>query len=355
MTGLHCQGLPNIMSQALKYILLPLFFTISLISITQADFLIMKNGDKISGEIQSMTPSQVVIHLPYAGNINVTRSEISEIHTSTPVMIMLKDKTLEFGKFNCQKTGRTIILDTVTGEEHEYPLSSVTYINPPPHIAGEGTYFSGEINLGGEFKEGNTVSTKIGVDFNTQYDKGIRRWLFNGKAQWESKNRTNTEENWFLQGRYNRLFKPKWYTLGNMSLEYDKFKGLDLRSVTGGGVGYRFFDEPERRLSIEGGPNFVFENYKETGKSYYLAFREGGQLQYPFFRNRLFFYHNHSLLQGISDTAQLSIRTSTGFKIPIGILGIHTALQLDWNWDKEPSPGRKNSDTTLTLKGGYGW
>lgn len=138
-------------------------------------------------------------------------------------------------------------------------------------------------------------------------------------------------------------------------MEFDEFKGLKLRSVTGGGAGYRFIDEEHKKFSLEGGPSFVYENYKETSKSYNLSFREGCNLEYPFFRNKLFFYHNHSVLQGISDTRQLSLRTSSGIKIPLGILGIHTALQLDWNWDKKPSPGRQKSDTTLTVKGGYGW
>jgi len=320
-----------------------------------ADEIIMKNGDRLSGEITLMDPSSVTMKLSYAGTVKIDRHEIIEIHTDAPSRVMLNDDTLLFGALSASEDGPALIVDSITGSEHKCALSDISYLNPPPHIAGEGICFTGEINFGGEFKEGNTISTKLSTDFKTQYDRGIHRYLFNGNAQWESKNRSKTEDNWFIQGRYNRLFAEKWYVLGNMSHQFDEFKGLMLRSVTGGGIGYRFMDEQLRKLSLEGGPNFVYENYKQTGKKYMLAFREGSNFEYPLFRNRMFFYHNHSVLQGISDTDTFSVRTSTGFKVPLGMLGLQSALQLDWDWDRKPSPGRQNSDTTVTVKTGYGW
>jgi len=322
---------------------------------TYADHITIKNGDKLSGKITSMDPSTVTISVTYAGNIKIDRNEIAELHTDHPLRIMLKDDSLLFGNISKPAEGPATIQDSITDSRNECDFRDISYFNPPPHIAGEGTYFTGEINFSGEFKEGNTVSTKLGLDFKTQYDAGIQRYLFNGTAQWESKNRTKSEDNWFLQGRYNRLFTHQWYTLGNMSLEFDEFKGLMLRSVLGGGAGYRFWDEKYKKLSFEGGPNFVYENYKITGKSYDIAFRESGNLEYPLFRHRLFFYHNHSIVQGLTDTEIMSVRTTCGLKVPVGLFGLQTAIQLDWNWDRKPSPGRQKSDTTVTLKGGYGW
>ncbi len=319
------------------------------------DFLIMKNGDRLTGTITAMTPATLTIELPYAGATEIDRAEISEIQIETPCRFMLSDKTIILGNLSKKKDGPATVHDSITGDSEQLAFSDVAYMNPPPHISGEGTAFTGEVNFGGELKEGNTVSTKLRIDLESQYDRGIQRYLFNGNAQWESKNRENTEDNWFLQARSNRLFAPKWYTLGNLSLEYDKFKGLKLRSVTGGGVGYRFIDEEHDKVSLEGGPNYVYENYKQTGKSYALAFREGFNLQFGLFTNRIFLYHHHSVLQGLSNTDILAIRTTTGMKVPLGILDIHTALELNWTWDKTPSPGRQKSDTTVNIKAGYGW
>ncbi len=323
--------------------------------ISMADEIVMKNGDMLTGEILLMDPSAVTLRTSYAGKVKINREEISELRTESPYRVMLKDESLLFGAISASDDGPATILDSVTGSERRCAMSDIAYLNPPPHIAGEGTHFTGEVNFGGEFKEGNTVSTKLRLDFKTLYDRGIHRYLFNGKAQWESKNRSKTEENWFIQGRYNRLFAHKWYILGNMSYEFDEFKGLMLRSVTGGGIGYRFQDEEYKKISLEGGPNFVFENYQQTGKKYLVAFREGASFEYPLFQNHMFFFHHHSVLQGLTDTEVLSIRTSTGLKVPLGIFGLQSGIQLDWDWDREPSPGRQNSDTTVTIKGGYGW
>ncbi len=319
------------------------------------DVILLKNGDRLSGSIKSMDPHSVIINLKYAGEVNIARDAIDQLKTGQPHRVMLRDKTLTFGDIEKQSDDTTIVHDSVTGTEKICSFTEMAYINPPPHISGEGSIFTGEINLGGEWKEGNTVSTKLRLDFNTQYDRGIRRWLFNGNTQWESKNRDKTEDNWFIQGRYNRLFAEKWYVLGNMSLEYDEFKGLNLRSVTGGGAGYRFFDDPHDKLSIEAGPNFVYEDYQDEPRHINISFRESLTFEYPLFRSRILFYHHHSLLQGLNDTDTLSVKTSTGIKIPLGLLGISTSLQLDWDWDKKPTSGRKNSDTTFTLKGGYDW
>ena len=337
------------------YLFCTIAYLLAIPYFTHADQIVMKNGDRLSGEITSMDPSTVTISVAYAGNVKIDREEISELHTDHPLRIMLTNNTLLFGNISKAAKGPTLIEDSITDSRNTCDFQDISYFNPPPHIAGEGTYFTGEINFSGEFKEGNTVSTKLGLDFKTQYDMGIQRYLFNGTAQWESKNRTKSEDNWFLQGRYNRLFAPQWYTLGNASFEFDEFKGLMLRSALGGGIGYRLWDEKHKKFSLEGGPNFVYENYKITGKSYDIAFRESANFEYPLFQHRMFFYHNHSMLQGITDTKIMSVRTTCGLKVPVGLLGLQTAIQLDWNWDRKPSPGRQKSDTTITLKGGYGW
>lgn len=341
--------------EKVKYFFVILLLFLLVPASGQADRIVMKNGDRLTGKILLMDPSTVTMQISYAGKVKIIRSDILEMHTDKPLRIMLSNNSLTFGNLSKSSGEKTLITDNLNATEGNCTFSDIAYLNPPPHIAGEGTLFTGDINVGGELKEGNTVSVKLALDFKTQYDRGKRRYLFNGDAHWESKNRIKSENKWFVQGRYNRLFAPKWYSLGNMSMEFDEFKGLMMRSVTGGGAGYRFWDDKRKKLSIELGPNFVYQNQIDEGKSYYVGMREGGNFEFVLPHNDITLFHNHSVLQDLMDTDNMSVRTSTGLQVPLGILGIHSSFELKWDWDSKPTPGRQNSDTTFLIKGGYGW
>jgi putative salt-induced outer membrane protein YdiY len=318
------------------------------------DTVLLKNGDRLSGKIKKMDHLTIAIQTDYAGEIYVNRNSIISFSTDNPVTIMFNDNTLAQVPVKAvvdsmMESGDSNSSDSVMS------LGDIAYLNPSPDITGVGTAFSGQINIGGIRKGGNTVSDEWHFDFDSRFDSGKNRYIFDGVANYESADHKDTELKWFLQSRYNRFFDKHWYGLGNFSYEYDKFKGLRTRINSGVGAGYQFFDDDESHLSAEFGPNLVYEKLKEEGDNCYAAFRWAATFRHPLIMHKLDFFHNHSCLVSMHQLDNIIVKTSTGMTIPIVMLNIQTSIQFDWDWENIPDPGKKRTDTRFIIKGGYSW
>lgn len=50
----------------------------------------------------------------------------------------------------------------------------------------------------------------------------------------------------------------------------------------------------------------------------------------------------------------MTLRSRTGVRVPIAS-GINASVQVNLDWEREPAPGRKSTDTTLLIGLGYEW
>lgn len=336
------------------HFLLLLFFSLSIpLTVALGDNITLNNGDRLTGKIIKMDRLTLAIKTDYAGEIKVARENISSFFTDEPATIMFNDSTI--ARFNIEAARDPFPVSKDENSLEIIPIDSIAYINPPPEITDTGTFFTGEFNVGGVRKGGNTISDDWNFDLTTRFDKGKSRYLINGTATYESKDNEDTELKWFIQGRSNRFYDENWYGLGNFAYEFDKFKGIDLRLISGIGIGYQFLDDKDHHISAELGPNFVCEKENEKDTTYYSAARWAFSFKYPLYLKILKFYHNHSILLGLDNIDNLIIKTSTGISLPIALLNIQTAIQFDWDWENLPDPGKEKNDTRLIIKGGYSW
>ena len=64
-----------------KTILVYLFWSLPLLS--HGDVLLMKNGDRLSGDVESLLRDELHIEIEYAGNISVEVDEVATITTQS--------------------------------------------------------------------------------------------------------------------------------------------------------------------------------------------------------------------------------------------------------------------------------
>jgi putative salt-induced outer membrane protein YdiY len=154
--------------------------------------------------------------------------------------------------------------------------------------------------------------------------------------------------------KYDHFFATKWYDYANATAEQDEFKDIDLRATLGVGVGYQFIESDLTNLSLEGGLSYVNENYIVAEDHSFAAGRWALKFDHFILPKSLQYFLYHTALQSVADSDDLVLFTQTGFRVPF-YKNLNITAQVNWDYDKSPSPGKEESDYTYLLTFGYLW
>jgi putative salt-induced outer membrane protein YdiY len=320
-----------------------------------ADKLVMENGDRLSGEILSMSDGGLRFKSPYAGEITVGWAEIASIQSDKPVTLHLGDDTVLTGTLSATQEGGMVVREEGEDRIARVEFADVDYINPPPEVLGAGATVSGRFNIGASLKRGNSESSKVHMDTETRVSTHVRRFKLHTEVNYEGADKGTTTQNVRIAAGWDRLWKAsKWYTHINSSFEYDKFKDLNLRSTLGPGLGYRFWKGEERNLDLEGGLNLVHENWSDKGNQSYIAARWAVDMDQYVFRRAVQFFHRNSGLVGLQNLEDITVHVRTGLRFPLTDQ-LHATTQVNVDWNLNAAPDTKRTDFTYLLTGGYNW
>ena len=244
-------------------------------SIVFADSVVMKNGDKLTGEILTTTEKGVVFKSEFAGEVTIGWDNISEVSSPNPVIVTTKDGRKITG--TTRTTDGRVVITPQGGEPVEVPKETVAAVR---NAVGQQTFeqlefrklhpgfldlYTGFFDFGvagarGNSKTQNYAST---AKMNRVTDKDNFGIYFN---QIYTSNSTLGPKEVTAQAmrggwNYARNLGPKWFLQGFNDYEYDRFQGLDLRVVVGGGLGYYFIKNDRGFLSVSGGASWNREQF----------------------------------------------------------------------------------------------
>lgn len=355
------------------WLLLAAFCAIS-ISV-QADEVLLKNGDKITGTIINKSGSTLEMKTPYADKIVVKWAAIDTLSSDKPISVTLKDKQELTGLAGTSENNALTVKSNGVYDSQPIPLTEVAEINKK--------FFSGSTNFGGGLASGNTERQNYHADANVlvrgRDDKVTLGGQYNYGDNTENPNTNQARNilnarNWQLYGTYAHYFTPKWYGYANGLFTNDRLQDIRLRSAFGVGAGYQFFESEDLNLSLEAGPAYQNLDFYDTAfdcNSRRLTFANPGgdpnacdpiddrsgivgrwALNYDQFiwNKTVQLFHTH---EGLVDST-LFIRSRTGFRVPIWN-GIQFTNEVQVDYLSQPAPGKQNVDTRYLFNIGYGW
>ena len=338
--------------------LLSLFVLPVMLSLTgtpvSADELLMKDGSRLQGKVVKKEDGILEFRTSFAGVIKVQWAEVSELHADEPVTVMLEnDETVSAATI--RNTEQETLLESEAGE----PGTSINpdelaFINPAPWRLGEGTRWTGRVNLDLKTQRGNTDKDELDVDVEMAMRRKHDRFTLRGQFEKDRNSGTVTDENWELENKYDYFTSKKMYYGGRLGLEHDKFSDLDLRTVVGPHIGYQFFETAAINLNTDIGINYVDEDFIETPDDDYWAF--GWHVNFDRFLvpDRIQFYHRHNGLQDFGEGSNLIINSWTGFRFPI-YMGIVASTEAEIEYDGGAPDDVDKTDKTYRVKLGYQW
>jgi putative salt-induced outer membrane protein YdiY len=305
-----------------------------------ADVLVLKNGDRITGEIKRIWDNEVTIEPSYSDEFKVDLPVIDHIESDRNFELDLVDGTKMTIRFaGTDEDGKQLIETPV--ETLRVPLASVLELDEVDD------YYDWETNVdySSSFNKGNTDSSNSRVQANGMFKHGDHRHRAEVTLFREEISNVRSQEQDRFTYSYNWLFNDPWFFASGLTLERDPIIDLDNRTIINAGFGYDVWNTPRRRLSIQVAAGYQEEKISGNSQDSTVGIWDF-RFRQDFFGDNLEFFHNHTIRSNLTGRNNTSYRTSTGLNFEITDLMYATA-SLDYDYETAPAATAKNEDISL--------
>jgi len=326
-----------------------------------AEQVTLKNGDRLTGAIVSVSDKKLTIKTAYAGLITVGWDAVATFSTEQPMVVTRTDKQVVSGAVNTKDS--EVVVNTTSGAQ-QIPMAEVAVMRSPADQAAyekslhpgilEG--WAGGGNVGLALARGNSDTTNLALGFNAARPTTTDKWTIQAASLYSTStanNVTTTTAN-ALGGliRYDHNLTPKLFAFGLFAGSYDHAQDLDVRVSPSGGLGYHAIASKVTTLDLLGGFGYTYESYStggpnNTGKSDNLLNATiGDEFSHKFSANT-------SVLQDFYFFPYLN--DDGGYR-GVFDFGLSSKLYkvITWNlnfgdrYNSKPVAGKKNNDVLLT-------
>jgi hypothetical protein len=271
MNSLQREHLPGVkeeqisrvwLASASAFLLLTLFPCLSVASSrTKTDIVYMNNGDKITGEIQSLQQGQLNVKPDYTNaSFAIDWAKVDHLESTQEFIVTDPHGVTHAGSITAGVTSKSVAI--VNTKTTTLPHNSVIQIQEL------GTTFlkrfSGNIDVGTSFAKSNS-QTNLTVQAGLAYQSTKHILTFNSNSQFTSQQKTNnTSETTVKFGAYQQLRESSWYFGGLANFLSSSEQKIDLRSTYGLGLAKRIIFTNRTNLNAIGGLGYTVER-DDTG------------------------------------------------------------------------------------------
>lgn len=362
-------GLRPLLSAALLMVVAA--FTVA--SDVRADQVTFVNGDRISGEILSISDGKIQIATEYAGTITADFGKIIGLTTDAAGKITLRNGDLISGAIREVSPDRIVVESEALGilelprasfaefmarGKHESiePVqtpgddlrtdksAASTEKKPGESSTAVAEAWNGSLAVGAQLQRGNTDTADLHVEIKAKRtapreELHLRFYSDYGETEGE------TDQNKaFGQAKLKLFQTDRRYLFGLIDMEYDEMENLDLRAQGFGGIGYKFLNAPRTKLLGEAGAGLTGEFFDEADDEETLeasAFLNAEWTQVLF--ENVVFYQALTLFPNLSEIGDFRLRSETGVTSPLGGgWAFKLSLIDDYDSDPESEEAEKN-------------
>jgi len=312
-------------------------------SAANADELRRKDGDRITGVVTSLAGGTLTFKAT-GGDLKVAWSEVASLAIEQPMLVTVGTAAPVSATFAAADANGRVTL--VPGG----PIALIDIValsRPQPAWV-----FTGGAGAGIVQTAGNTQVNNLRLSGDMVATGAVDRYTSSVIVTHAKDRGIETARNWSATGKYDRFVRSRLFINANSNFTNDRFRDIDLRTALGAGVGYQVLDTARTKLTADAGLAWVNENFRTISDDNYTAAHESASLQIQALPDRIQLFHLHDGYFGVSGDNKMFIRTQNGARLGLAA-GFVTTIEEDVDYDRRPSPGRRQTDRTFSLTLGY--
>jgi putative salt-induced outer membrane protein YdiY len=314
------------------------------------DVVIMKNGDRFTGEIKQLVHGELSFKASYmSAAVELNWAEVAKVESKDVFIVSLVDGQQVFGQIQTSSGAQVQIkqddtakivphLDVVELEQSEKTLlhqltGSVDFGLSVANGNNSADYFSSF--LIGYRRKSNEFSLAASSDYNRNDADGTARHTLKLQQQ--------------------HMFSDRWFSVALADFLHSEQQELSLRSTFGAGVGRRVFQTERSRISLIGGAAYTHESYSQTTPG--IRERSNGEAllgaQFSTFRFKtLAFGSDLSVFPSLTDPGRVRFVANGDVKIEL-IRNLYWKFRAYENFDNKPPVNAARNDVGASSS--LGW
>lgn len=322
---------------------------------SNADEVIFKNGDRLTGKIDHLVDGKLVFKSSVVGDVTVDLSDIKTLSSDEAIEINLKDNTGFKQKILSAEPGRFGVEGTESLKAQEFAVADIVSINPP---IKPGPKWTGNIAAGLTSTHGNTktemMSANVNISKRTEKDRTqLTADYAKGDQKDSDTGETVTIENWWrTKGKYDYFFGKKLYAYVDGRYEKDDIAQLDRRIIVGGGGGYQWIESEAMSFSTELGLASLYEKFdNQTESNSELSIQLGYNLDKRLTKNTKL-THDLTYYPTMQKFSDYFLTSTAGIRADFS-KSFFVNFKTIFNYDVTPAIGAHKTDVKYFMGLGY--
>lgn len=259
-----------------------ILLAVALVSNVLADQVVLKNGDRLTGQVVKLDGKNLTIKTDFAGDIDIPWSAIQQI--TSDQQLQLQSSTGQTAVGRVTTSDGNVEVATRTSGTVVMPRDSIVLIRSESEQSayekslhpGFRENWDGGATLGFALTRGNSQTKNLALAFDanrkTLHDKLslYTNWVY---ATNDAPGAVpNTSANAQQGGiRYNHDITARMFGFVGADFQADSLQTLDLRSVFGGGLGFHVIKRDATTLDLLAGVNYTREKYTAFTRNFVAA------------------------------------------------------------------------------------
>ncbi len=307
----------------------------------------LRDGSVVIGTILSLEDSEdLIVDTEYMDEVTIEWKAIESIRETQVIEVELFSGQRLFGQLLLDENGISIIGDETTVMLPPDRIFAIAEVNES-FWEGLAVYTDIGMNLVRGNNEVTQLSLGAGIgydgrNFETSVDATT---IINQQSEGQNLRRAT------LAGSYTYRLPRNWQASGLLQFESDDQQGLNLRTLFGGAIGNRVYNQRRMRIDLYGGlvvNHEEFEGQPRTdslegllGAAYRLRSARGIDIDASL-----------AVLPSLEQSDRLRMQFDGSLSIDL-IADLDFKLTVYDRYDSQPPPGNDTNDTGLTL--GLSW
>jgi putative salt-induced outer membrane protein YdiY len=341
-----------------------LFFTASVAVADEeraAEVLILRNGDRLSGNSAGVADGQLEWELPFGRSVMVPLDQVDRVERYGDPQpadgLSAKDAAATESASPSSPDGVApppITLPTSDGssEVDATPTDPEWFHRRAMRALTDSfTEWTKRIGFGGRFVEGNSRETNLDLSANLERKRADRQTQINLGGQFGQANGTRGVNRWFANSTTDMALTAPWIWFLNVNDEYNERQNLDYRGTLSFGPGWRPYNEDKKRLVVRLGPAVTYEVFHApadqrvspdlfTEVEFRWPLSDSMQFEHRTTVNQSM--HDFELFRGISNSAvQWALDSEKRWNFRIGV---------QYQYISQPNAGRRPGDYFTTIQ-----
>lgn len=326
----------------------------SVLAAPKTDIVILKNGDRLTGEIKKLEYGVLTLSTDSIGTVSIEWPSVASVQTRQLMEVERSDGGRIYGhapvKGNAGELRLTSSADH--GDPEDLPLDSVVHMVP----ISEGNWLN---RVDGNFSIGVSASSanqdrQFTLAANVTYRKPTRYWNINYSGSRTNSTNNDASASNYLNAQFRWLRDHRWFWAVTGGLTSDEELDLNLRTLLGGGRGRYLLRSEQHELVALAGLADNKENYSDgINQSSTEIVLQADYQYFSFKQPNLQLSTSLSLFPSLTIGGRLRSQFDISGKYEI-VHNLFYQLSYTRSHDsKPPQPDLEKTDWSLTSSFGY--